>query len=147
MEFDGAVEKGMSLARTGQYAEALRIFDEELCFTQHPSAMSYYAMCLASTEGNYDKAISLCLTAAEREFYNPEIYLNLGRILLLNGQKSSAIKAFRKGLKFDDMNADILKEIKRLGVRRKPFFPFLPRESALNRFVGGILSGKARLNF
>ncbi len=147
MELDGAVEKGMILARQGQYAEALKVFDEELCFTQDPGAMSYYAMCLASIEGNYDKAISLCLTAAEREFYNAEIYLNLGRILLLNGQKSSAIKAFRKGLKFDDMNDEILNEIKRLGVRRKPFFPFLPRESAFNKFMGGILSGKARLNF
>ncbi len=143
MERDEALEKGISLARRGQFAEALRIFDEEICFTRDPSAMSYYAVCLARTEGNYDKAISLCLTAAEREFYNPEIYLNLGRILLLNSQKSSAIKAFRKGLKFDDSNNEILSEIRSLGLRRKPFIPFLPRENALNKFFGGVLSGKA----
>src|SRR3972149_2054204 len=99
MELNEMVEKGMSLAREGRFFEALKVFDDDLCFTQHPTAMSYYAVSLANVEGNYDKAISLCLMATEKEFYNPDIYLNLGRIFLLNGQKSVAIKAFRKGLK------------------------------------------------
>src|SRR5574337_1593238 len=101
------VEKGIGFARDGRFSEALRVFDEDLCFTQHPTAMSYYAVCLANVEGNYDKAISLCLMAAEKEFYNPEIYLNLGKIFLLNGQKSVAVRAFRKGLKFDSCHFDI----------------------------------------
>ncbi len=146
MELEKTVEKGITLARKGEYVEALRLFDEELCFTQNPSAMSYYAVCLAKAEGEYDKAISLCLSAAEREFFNPDIYLNLGRVLLMNGQKSSAIKSFKKGLKFDNKNMEILNEINRLGVRRKPFFPFLARGHALNKFLGSVLSRKARFN-
>lgn len=130
------VEKGIGFARDGRFSEALSVFDEDLCFTQHPTAMSYYAVCLANVEGNYDKAISLCLMAAEKEFYNPEIYLNLGKIFLLNGQKSVAVRAFRKGLKFDNCHFDILKEMKKLGVRRKPIVGFLPRQNPVNRLLG-----------
>lgn len=136
METNDLIEKGMGLARDGRYRESLRVFDEDLCFTQHPTAMSYYALSLANEEGNYDKAISLCLMAAEKEFYNPEIYLNLGRIFLLNGQKSVAVRAFRKGLKFDNSSMPLLMELKGLGLRRKPVIGFLPRQSAVNRFLG-----------
>lgn len=136
MEFNEVVEKGMRLAREGRYFEALKVFDDDLCFTQHPTAMSYYAVSLANVEGNYDKAISLCLMAAEKEFYNPDIYLNLGRIFLLNGQKSVAIKAFKKGLKYDESHNSLRKEIQDLGVRRRPVVSFLPRQSFLNKFLG-----------
>ncbi len=138
MEAIGLVEKGIRFARDGRYDEALRVFDEDLCFTQHPTAMAYYALSLAKVEGNFDKAISLCLIAAEKEFYNPEIYLNLGRIFLLNNQKSVAIKAFRKGLKIDNSHYAILLEMRRLGVRRRPVLSFLPRQSSVNRLLGFI---------
>ena len=133
-----SVEDAVMLARDGKLSDALRIFDEDLLFTLSPVAMSYYALCLAAMEGNYDKAISLCLTAAEKEFYNPEIYHNLGKIFLLNGQKTLAIKAFRKGLKFDGGNHTLIEEIKRLGLRRRPIISFLPRGNFVNRILGRI---------
>ncbi|HBG47713.1 MAG TPA: hypothetical protein DDW94_12115 [Deltaproteobacteria bacterium] len=130
------IERGIGLARAGRFDEAVKVFDQDLCFTQHPTATSYYAVSLASVEGNFDKAISLCLMAAEKEFYNPEIYLNLGRIFLLNGQKSVAVRAFRKGLKFDSDHFALLSEMKSLGLRRKPMISFLPRQNVVNRFLG-----------
>ncbi|MDO8427478.1 MAG: tetratricopeptide repeat protein [Deltaproteobacteria bacterium] len=133
------VEKGIGFARDEKFREALSVFDEDLCFTQHPTAMSYYAVCLANVEGNYDKAISLCLMAAEKEFYNPEIYFNLGRIFLLNGQKSVAVRAFRKGLKFDNCHLGLLKEMRRLGVRRRPVVAFLQRQNPVNRLLGRLV--------
>lgn len=136
MEIEQVIEQGICMAREGQYDSAIKVFEEDLCFTQNPTAMAYYAMCLASAEGNYDKAISLCLMAAEKEFFNPEIYLNLGKIFLMNGQKSVAVKAFRKGLTFDNGNNALLSEVRRLGVRRRPVVTFLPRQNMLNRFLG-----------
>mgnify|MGYP001574659735 CR=1 FL=1 len=133
-----SVEDAVMLARDGKLSDALRIFDEDLLFTLSPVAMSYYALCLAAMEGNYDKAISLCLTAAEKEFYNPEIYHNLGKIFLLNGQKTLAIKAFRKGLKFDGGNHTLIDEVRRLGLRRKPIISFLARGNFVNRLLGRI---------
>lgn len=139
MQTNQIIEKGVRLARDGRYSDALKVFDEDLCFTQHPAAMSHYALCLAHVEGNFDKAISLCLMAAEKEFYNPEIYHNLGRIFLLNGQKAVAVRAFRKGLKFDNSNGALLEEMRRLGLRRRPVVSFLPRQSVLNKFLGKII--------
>ncbi len=136
MSSSAIIEKGIALARDGEFEKAVKVFDQDLCFTQHPTAMSYYALCLANVEGNFDKAISLCLMAAEKEFYNPEIYLNLGRIFLLNGQKAVAVRAFRKGLKFDSTHFGLMGEMRKLGVRRKPVISFLHRTNPVNKFLG-----------
>ncbi len=133
-------DEGVRLAKRGRFRDALRLFDEDLCFTQDPTALSYYAVCLAEEEGIFDKAVSLCVMAAEKEFYNPVVYLNLGRILLLNNQKGTAFKAFKKGLKFDDTNAEILSIVEKLGKRRRPVVSFLPRNNSLNRLLGILTS-------
>ncbi|MBI5237495.1 MAG: hypothetical protein HY887_03625 [Deltaproteobacteria bacterium] len=136
MQTNDLVAEGVRLARELSYEDALKIFDQDLCFTQNPIAMSYYALCLAHIEGNYERAISLCLMAAEKEFYNPDIYLNLGRIFLLNGQKGVAVKAFKKGLRLDDRHQGILNEVTRLGIRRRPVLTFLHRGNPVNKFLG-----------
>ncbi|OGQ02690.1 MAG: hypothetical protein A2W38_05440 [Deltaproteobacteria bacterium RBG_19FT_COMBO_58_16] len=143
MNIERVIENGLEMARDGRYKEALSIFEEDLCFTQHPTATSYYAVSLANVEGNYDKAISLCLMAAEKEFYNPEIYLNLGRVFLLNGQKAVAVRAFRKGLKYDNCNMGLLVEMKRLGLRKRPVITFLPRQNLFNRCLGRLVARMA----
>ena len=143
MDIERVIENGLEMARDGRYKEALSIFEEDLCFTQHPTATSYYAVSLANVEGNYDKAISLCLMAAEKEFYNPEIYLNLGRVFLLNGQKAVAVRAFRKGLKYDNCNMGLLVEMKRLGLRKRPVINFLPRQNLFNRYLGRLVARMA----
>lgn len=136
MDINTIAEEGMRLTKEGRFSEALKLFDQDLSFTHNPAAMSFYALCLAEVEGNYERAISLCLMAAEKEFYNPEIYLNLGRIFLMNGQKNVAVKSFKKGLRFDTTHAGLIGEIRKLGLRRKPVFGFLQRTNALNRLFG-----------
>lgn len=135
-ELRALIAEGVGLARQGEYGKALKVFDKDPCCTLDSVALSYYALCLAMEEGRRQKAISLCVLAAEKESTTAEIYLNLGRILLLNGRKTQAIKAFRKGLKLDDANDDILVELKKIGIRKKPVLTFLPRASALNRLIG-----------
>ncbi len=98
--------------------------------------MSYYAIAMAIEEGDYDRAVSFCLMAAEKEFYNPEIYLNLGKVFLVSNQKLRAIKSFKRGLRYDDANSSILDEIFKLGVRKTPFISFLSRRNILNRVFG-----------
>lgn len=134
------VERALNLARKGRSKDALRLFEEDLSFTHDPTAMSYYAFCLAHIAGEHEKAVSLCIMAAEKEFYNPEIYFNLGRIFVLRGNRSFAIRAFRKGLKFDESHTEIRKELKKLGIRRRPVLPFFPRESFINRVLGMLAS-------
>ncbi|MEK6531177.1 MAG: tetratricopeptide repeat protein [Deltaproteobacteria bacterium] len=138
MEINALLEKGIEHAEHGRFKEALQIFDEDLFFAFHPVAMSYYAVCLARLDNAHERAVSLCLIALEREPCNPDIYLNLGRILLERGDKPYAIKAFKRGLDINDGHAGLKKEFRRLGVRKSPVISFLPRTHCLNRILGSM---------
>jgi len=129
-------EKAVRLAREGRYDEAMKIFEKNLLSALNPKDLSFYALSLAASEEDYDRAVTMCISAAEKEFYNPEIYLNLGKTLLLCGKKTKAIKVFKKGLKFDETNKSIRMEIKKLGLRRAPIISFLSRGNVLNRMCG-----------
>lgn len=133
-------ERGVRLAKAGKHKNALTVFDSDICTVLDPIAMSYYALCIARVEARYDKAISLCAIAVEKEFFNPEIYLNLGRIFLAADQKSKAIKTFKRGLKMDDSNKELWMEMKKLGLRRRPFISWLGRNSSINVFIGKTVS-------
>ncbi len=136
MEINALLEKGIEHAEHGRFKEALEVFDEDLFFAFHPVAMSYYAVCLARLDNAHERAVSLCLMASEREPCNPDIYLNLGRILLARGDKLYAIKAFKRGLELNDKHVGLKREIKRLGIRKSPVIPFLPRRHVFNRMLG-----------
>jgi len=130
------IEGAIMLAKKGRMKDAIKIFDENLSFTQNAMAMSYYALCLATVEKDIERAVSFCLMAIEKEFYNPDLYLNLGRICLLGKQKTHALKAFKKGLRFDNSHPQLVKELINLGQRRDPVISFLPRTNSLNRYLG-----------
>lgn len=138
LETRGLADEGVRLTRAGRYADALVVFDSDICTMLDPLAMSYYAICLVRVEKRFDKALSLCSMAVEKEFFHPEIYLNLGRIFLIKGQKSKAFKAFKRGLQVDEAHKEILAEIKKLGLRRRPFISWLPRRNSLNVFIGKV---------
>jgi tetratricopeptide (TPR) repeat protein len=122
----------------GHYKKAMECFEQDLCFTHKPGAISCYALCVAYIEKNYENAISLCTMAAKKEFYNPEIYFNLGRILTLSGQKAFAFKAYRKGLRIDGRHRGLINALREMGIRRKPLIPFLSRKNLANKFLGVI---------
>ncbi len=130
------VAKAVEMVKAERYAEAMSLFEQDATFTRSPAALSYYALCLVHTEGNFERAAALCLIASEREFYNPDIYFNLGNIFLMRNQKKSAMKTFRKGLKLDNSHGGIISAIKKLGARRRPIFFFLPRHNAVNKILG-----------
>lgn len=145
LEMSELVARAVELAREGRYAEAMAFFERDSAFTRVPLALSYYARCLAGTGGLFERAVALGLIASEREFYNPDIYCNLGSIFLMSNQKSAAIKTFRKGLKFDGKHEGCISALVKLGARRKPVFSFLSRKNAVNRFLG-MLAGKFRVH-
>lgn len=135
-EVKSIIEKGIRLTKAGKHKEALYVFDSDICATLDPVAASYYALCLARVEACYDRAITLCFMAAEKDFCNPVIHLNLGRIFLEIGQKSKAIKTFKRGLVMDDSNKELIIEMEKLGLRRRPVISWLGRKNSLNVFLG-----------
>lgn len=136
VEVKKITERGIRLTKAGKHKEALYVFDSDIAATYDPIAVSYYAICIARVEAQYDRAISLCFLAAEKNLCNAEIYLNLGRIFLEKGQKSKAIKTFKRGLQMSDSNHELLTELKKLGRRRRPVISWLGRNNSLNRFLG-----------
>ena len=105
-----------------------------------PRYRSYFGLCLGLAERRFDRALELCRSAAKEEFFNPALYHNLARLHLAFGFKSEGIRYLRRGLMIDPQNEPILKEMKNLGVRRKPVLSFLRRDHLMNRLFGRLRS-------
>jgi tetratricopeptide (TPR) repeat protein len=101
-----------------------------------PRYRSYFGLCLGLGERRFDRALELCRSAAKEEFFNPALYHNLARLHLAFGFKSEGIRFLRRGLMIDPQNEAILKEMRALGVRRKPVLGFLRRGHLFNRWFG-----------
>jgi hypothetical protein len=78
------------------------------------------------------------LEAIKKEPQNSLLYLNLGRIYRLSKRKGDAVKIFREGLKFE-VNQQIIDELTKIGIRKRPVIPFLKRSNPLNKYLGVIL--------
>lgn len=73
------------------------------------------------------QAIAAGKEALRLDPQNPLHHLDLGKIYLAAGKKHLALHTFRKGLKYG-CHRGLIKEIRRLGFRRPPTFPFLGRK-------------------
>jgi tetratricopeptide (TPR) repeat protein len=117
-------------------------------YPDDPFLISYFGCLEALINKNYTEGINLCKRAIEllndkipfgQEIFYPTFYLNLGRSYLAANNRSGATEALQKGLSFDGENKDLLWEMRKLGVRRKPVVPYLKRSNPLNKYIGMIL--------
>jgi len=145
MQKETAREKAILLTRKGNFRRALSAFEEDACFKDDPPATSFYALALSVVRKEYDEALSLSVWAAKKEFYNPDIYLNIGKICLLMGRKDLAFRAFKKGLRIDKTHKGITGQLKKLGCRRPPPIPALPRGHILNKIIGRLIHELQRI--
>ena len=131
-------EEGIRALNTGRAGEALDWFAKAVEEEKTPLACAYLAYCRAKEQRKYREAIALCTEALKEEPKNSEIYLSLGRVYLLAGQRKSAIRAFDLGLRYGK-NPQIVNELILLGRRKAPPLPFLSRTNPLNRLLGKFL--------
>lgn len=137
------------LLRRGNGKSALNTLRNALeKFPMDPFLLSYYGCLVAIIENNPKEGIKICEDSIKRldtsmpfgsEFFYPVFYLNLGRAYLKDENKNAAIKAFHEGLKNDPDNHDLLWEIRKMGLREKPPFPFLERSNPINKYIGLLL--------
>jgi tetratricopeptide (TPR) repeat protein len=143
--------EAMDLLGAGRGVDALDLLRKGLeMYPGDPLLMSYCG-CLYSIAGKKHKeGIKMCRDAIkqldssvslEREIYYPAFYLNLGRAYLGAGKRRDAVSAFNLGLQADPKDQDIIKELKKLGSRRRPPVPFLNRSNPINKYMG-LLIGK-----
>lgn len=133
--FHDLFRKGESALDKGDTLLALLQFEKAHSIKPLPAVKAKLAFCLARERRQYQKAMALCREALQAEPDNPDHYYQIGRIYLLAGQKRQALKLLRKGLKFR-RHQSIIDELNRLGARKEPVFPSLPREHFINRNAG-----------
>lgn len=136
-ESEALFAKGLESLNRGNTVAALTWFEKSWQINPTPATCSYLAYCMAKERGQIKKAVAICAKALQEAPDNRIIYLNLGKIYLLSGNKTGAIQILREGL---DKGTDplLIAELTRLGTRKPPVLTFLTRNNPINKFVGMI---------
>ena len=138
-EVERLFAKGLDAIKNGDMVSALVHFEKVVKLDNSPTNRSYHAFCVARERGQFKKSISICEELLKEEPDNPIHYLNLGRIYVLAGQKTEAMRILREGLTHEE-NREIVAELIELGMRKPPILPLLKRQNPLNRYFGIVLT-------
>lgn len=137
--FSEEIQKGIAAAEQGHFEIALVYFEKGAAQGESPVLLSYLGYCRAQVNRSLQGGAALCRAALQKDPNNPLHYLNLGRILLLAGQKEQAIAVLRQGLKRQS-SPQIVRELRRLGIRQQPVLALFPRNSLVNKYLGLLLA-------
>jgi tetratricopeptide (TPR) repeat protein len=140
------IKKTEALLKSNNQKEALRLLTNAIeHYPNNPFICSYQGCLEAIVNKKYSKGVNTCRNAFKvlkeqvpfgEEFFFPILYLNLGKTYLAANKRKEAYASFKKGLDIDEENRDILNEMKKLGIRRKPLLSFLKRSNPLNKYIG-----------
>ena len=135
--------------KSGELRHAYNLASEAAAkYHDNPLILSYYGYLQAIADLKHRTGIETCKRAielaGEQGLFGEEglyavFYLNLGRVYLSARMKQDAIDSFRKGIKFNPHNSDLLNELRGLGAREKTPLAFLGRSNPINKYLGKIL--------
>ena len=103
-----------------------------------PSILALYGLAVAHAE-NVREGLKICLEALSSDRRNPDAYLCLARVNVLQGSKRNAIDVIAQGIRLCGKQSGLSELRSELGIRRPPPIPFLPRENTLNVRLGRAL--------
>ena len=133
-------QAGVFLLKRGRPKEALTAFRRALSIKDsEPRYLSYCGLCMARSGESIPEAVELCERAVRREFFRADLFLNLGKVYLMSGNRMKAHQAFRKARSLEQENTEVRQELQRMGVRKPPPLPFLDRGHPLNKIAGKML--------
>ena len=98
--------------------------------------LSYYGLSRALAFGATPQSIQACETAARRDFFNPDLLLNLGRVYLLAGKKTKALAALERGLELAPTHRGLRAEFTKIDRRSPPPLGIVSRSHPLNKWLG-----------
>jgi tetratricopeptide (TPR) repeat protein len=134
---------GIEALSEGQKRKAMAMFEAAIELEKRsgvhqpqPRYLSYYGLCLGLEAKKLHEAVKFCREAATRENFNADIYYNLGRVLLKAGRRREGYESLRNGLRLHPSHKGIIRELRAIGVRRRPVLPFLSRDNPLNVALG-----------
>jgi hypothetical protein len=126
-----AIAMDNTVAGLASLEKALSLKDEKGWY-------SYLGFCVAKERGQVSRGTDLCMISLEHEPDNPDHYLNLGKIHLLSGNKSEALRILREGVARGEKD-ELMTLLNEFGTRKSPLIPFLHRSNPLNKLLGLIL--------
>jgi tetratricopeptide (TPR) repeat protein len=103
--------------------------------------LSYYGLCLSLSGRASHAALEACRLACDADRSNPTMWLNLGRVHALSGDRLQALRCLDLGLKLSPDYEELQIELKRLNRRSRSTFTFLRRDHPFN-FWSGTLRGR-----
>ncbi len=140
---EDSFRKGMASLERRTYAEAIAFFRGAIDLERQEGAknprmkyVSYLGLAVTLSNGRSEEGVKLCEQAVKREFFDPDLYCNLGIVYLRTRQKKRAFEAFQKGLNLKPEHRRIREELERYERRSMPVFTFLPRTHPVNRLAG-----------
>lgn len=138
-------QRGLQALKDGRGLEGLALFEAALELERRLGAktpqaryLSYYGLALARDAGQLREGAECCRQAVALEFFNADLFWNYGRVLLLSDRRKEAYAAFVKGLSVQKNHQEILREIGRMGWRKRPMIGFLSRAHPVNAFLGRV---------
>jgi tetratricopeptide (TPR) repeat protein len=142
---DSTFRGGISALDKRCYKEAIALFQQAIDLERQEGAknpkmkyVSWLGLALTLSQGRSDEGLKLCEQAVKREFFDPDLYCNLGIVYLRSRQKARAFEAFQKGLNLKPGHRRILEELEKYDQRSYPVFAFLPRNHLINRLAGRV---------
>ena len=130
-------DEGRAALDSNRVSEALELLRQASAEApEHAQIRSFLGLAVASSDGGFSEARTLCEEAARKEFFNPELYLNLAKVYLRFGRRSEALRYLRRGQMIDPGHDEIQKSISSLGKRGLLIVPFLSRRHPVNRALG-----------
>ena len=134
---------GLGLLAQGKYSDAAVQFQAAIASEKqgqvlrpHMRYRSYYGLSRALSRGAKLEDVRLCEMAAEADHFDPVLQLNLGKVYLRAGKTTRALQTFRRGLRLDPLNEELLAAFRRADRRRNPVIWNLSRDHGLNRSLG-----------
>ncbi len=137
LESHSFYNRAIEMIHRNKYGVALDHLIEALRIApNNPVYRSYFGLCLAHVERDFDRAIRACRQAIMAYSKDPILRVNLGKVYKLEGDNASAHKEFVRAWELNNEHAASAAELTRMGVRRPPFFTFLSRGHFVNRYLG-----------
>jgi len=140
-----AWRNGMVTLERRSYKESIALFQQAIDLERQEGAknpkmkyLSYLGLALTLSQGKSEEGQRLCEQAVKREFFDPDLYCNLGIVYLRNRLKAQAFEAFQKGLNLKAGHSRILEELEKYDRRGEPVLSFLPRGHYVNRLLGRV---------
>lgn len=141
------VQHAVRLAREGEYASALLLFEMYLPLLSSSDdyekrllteASSFCGLSLAMERHRYAEALEYCNISLKRDIMNPDHQANVALVYLERGDRKHAVQHLHEGLRLQANDVRINELLTKIGRRRPPVIGFLARENPINVVLGKI---------